>query len=296
MKSLICVAAGAALAFRACTPSASTAPSALHRLRCRRPRRGCFGVVAPSVAVGASRHRQLCSSSGRRRPQLALSAAQEQGYDAAENLTLNMLPGGPTVIPQAVGLAGEGPEFTISWVPKVLEAREQGSDDLAPHRPDLPWLRIVGVLGQVPSSSICANSPASKNRRVGLRQRVRGGRGRATNCGLTPGLSEGRWLNSGHPVSEGHPALPALPCSCSNVDVAEAINSSNRVEATNPETGAWHQLSILTLINYNDFRTVLQDAVRWAGMAGRGNEPRHRGPLCLWASLKWAGLYCRDNP
>ncbi|MEJ7695850.1 MAG: ABC transporter substrate-binding protein [Candidatus Limnocylindrales bacterium] len=34
------------------------------------------------------------------------------------------MPGGPDVIPQAAGSAADGPEFTISWVPKVLEARE----------------------------------------------------------------------------------------------------------------------------------------------------------------------------
>jgi ABC-type nitrate/sulfonate/bicarbonate transport system substrate-binding protein len=55
-------------------------------------------------------------------------AADKQGYFKAENLTVNFLPGGPDVIPQQVGSAADGPEFTISWVPKVLEAREGGSD------------------------------------------------------------------------------------------------------------------------------------------------------------------------
>ena len=55
-------------------------------------------------------------------------AAEKQGYFAAENLTVNILPGGPDVIPQVVGSAPDGPEFTISWVPKVLQARESGSD------------------------------------------------------------------------------------------------------------------------------------------------------------------------
>ena len=39
-----------------------------------------------------------------------------------------MLPGGGDVVPQQVGSAPDGPEFTIAWVPKVLEARESGSD------------------------------------------------------------------------------------------------------------------------------------------------------------------------
>ena len=51
-------------------------------------------------------------------------AAQEQGYYEAAGLKVTILDGGPDVIPQAVGSAADGPEFTISWVPKVLEARE----------------------------------------------------------------------------------------------------------------------------------------------------------------------------
>src|SRR4029078_7912419 len=55
-------------------------------------------------------------------------AAEQQGYYAEENLTVEMLPGGGDVVPQQVGSAADGPEFTIAWVPKVLEARESGSD------------------------------------------------------------------------------------------------------------------------------------------------------------------------
>ena len=55
-------------------------------------------------------------------------AADQQGYFEDENLDVEFVDGGPTVVPQQVGSAPDGPEFTISWVPKVLEARESGSD------------------------------------------------------------------------------------------------------------------------------------------------------------------------
>ena len=45
-------------------------------------------------------------------------AADKLGYYAAEGLTVDMLDGGPTVVPQQVGSAPDGPEFTISWVPE----------------------------------------------------------------------------------------------------------------------------------------------------------------------------------
>src|SRR5687768_1424248 len=51
-------------------------------------------------------------------------AAQELGYYEEEGLDVELVDGGPDVIPQQVGSAADGPEFTISWVPKVLQARE----------------------------------------------------------------------------------------------------------------------------------------------------------------------------
>jgi NitT/TauT family transport system substrate-binding protein len=55
-------------------------------------------------------------------------AAVEQGYYDDVALTVDILPGGGTIVPQQVGSAPDGPEFTIAWMPKVLEAREAGSD------------------------------------------------------------------------------------------------------------------------------------------------------------------------
>ena len=51
-------------------------------------------------------------------------AAVEQGFFEANGLAVTIIDGGPEVIPQQAGSAADGPEFTISWVPKVLEARE----------------------------------------------------------------------------------------------------------------------------------------------------------------------------
>ncbi|MGZ8481355.1 MAG: ABC transporter substrate-binding protein, partial [Candidatus Limnocylindria bacterium] len=55
-------------------------------------------------------------------------AAAELGFYEDEGLDVTILDGGPDVVPQQVGSSPDGPEFTISWVPKVLEAREAGSD------------------------------------------------------------------------------------------------------------------------------------------------------------------------
>ena len=47
---------------------------------------------------------------------------------------VEMLPGGGDVVPQQVGSASDGSEFTIARVPKVLEARESGSTLCRSHR------------------------------------------------------------------------------------------------------------------------------------------------------------------
>ncbi len=57
-------------------------------------------------------------------------AADREGYYAAEGLKVNMVSGGPNVLPHVVGSDPAGPEFTISWVPKVLEIRAKGQSDL----------------------------------------------------------------------------------------------------------------------------------------------------------------------
>src|SRR6185369_14224164 len=57
-------------------------------------------------------------------------AAREEGYYAAENLTVTLVDGGPNVANITVGCAPDGPEFTLGWVPKALVAVESGNCDL----------------------------------------------------------------------------------------------------------------------------------------------------------------------
>ena len=55
-------------------------------------------------------------------------AAKEQGYYDAAGIDLTIVDGSARLAPQTVGSAPNGPEFTLAWVPKVLQAREAGSD------------------------------------------------------------------------------------------------------------------------------------------------------------------------
>jgi NitT/TauT family transport system substrate-binding protein len=122
-RRFLALAATASFAFAACSGGgASTAPSS------------AASAAAPS-AVASTPASAGASAAALDEVRLQLQwaplaqfagyfAAQEQGYYEAAGLKVTILDGGPDVIPQAVGSAADGPEFTISWVPKVLEARE----------------------------------------------------------------------------------------------------------------------------------------------------------------------------
>src|SRR6185503_19364429 len=57
-------------------------------------------------------------------------AAIDQGYFESAGLEVILIEGGPEVAAEASGSARDGPEFTISWVPRVLAARAAGTSDL----------------------------------------------------------------------------------------------------------------------------------------------------------------------
>jgi len=296
VRSIFVLAVGAALAFSACSPAASTAPSA-----------------APSAAASASAAASEAASASPSAPAAAAAtvslqlqwapqaqfagyfAADKQGYYAAENLTVNMIPGGPNVIPQAVGSQPDGPEFTISWVPKVLQAREAGSDlvDIAQVFQRSGTLSVSWVGDKITDPCQFAG------KKVGVWDfgnefEVTAA---ATNCGLKPGLEAG-----GDPATQYEKVIQPFDMSLlltKQIGVAEAMiynEYAQVLEATNPETGALYQPSDLNVINYNDFRTaMLQDAIfaRESWLKDPANQDV--AVRFIRASLKgW--IYCRDNP
>jgi NitT/TauT family transport system substrate-binding protein len=53
--------------------------------------------------------------------------AQARGFYAAEGLDVEIVPGGPDIVPEAVVAAGDA-EVGITWLPSLLAQREQGAD------------------------------------------------------------------------------------------------------------------------------------------------------------------------
>ena len=268
------VAASAVLVLAACSaPGTSTAPT------------GDGGDGGDGGGEAASVQLQLQWA-----PQAQFAgyfAAVEQGFYADENLDVEILDGGPDVVPQQVGSDPNGPEFTISWVPKVLEARAGGSD----------LVNVAQVFQRSGTLSVAwadsgINSPADfADKRVGVWDF--GNEFEVTAAASAEGLEEGVDYEK---IIQPFDMTLLLT---DQIDVAEAMiynEYAQVLEAENPETGELYQPDDLTVIDYNEVGTaMLQDAIfaRAAWLAEDGNEDVTT--RFLRASFRgW--IYCRDNP
>src|SRR5258706_7959493 len=295
MRPVFAVAAAAAVVLGACNPAASAAPASQAPASVAASTAPSGGASpAPSTAAGAPATVKLQLQWVPQAQFAGYFAADKQGYFAAEGLTVQMVPGGPDVVPQAVGSQPDGPEFTISWVPKVLEAREGGSDlvDIA---------QIFQRSGTLSVSWKTTNITAPEGfagKKVGVwgfgnEFEVTAG---ALKAGLTPGLE-----NHGDPKTQFQKVIQPFDMTLllsKQIDVAEAMiynEYAQVLEATNPETGALYTPDELNVINWNDYRVaMLQDAIfaRKAWLDKEGN--REIAVRFVRASLKgW--IYCRDH-
>ena len=223
-------------------------------------------------------------------------AADAQGYYTAEGLEVEILRGGADVIPQVVGSDPAGPEFTISWVPKVLEVRANGQSDLV----DIAQIfqrsgtrSVSWAAGKGPGTPSTENitSPeqyAGKN--VGVWDY--GNEYEVTAAGLKFNLVQN--------VDYTKVIQPFNMDLLFNreVDVAEAMiynEYAQVLEATDPATNALYMPVDLNVIDYNQVGTaMLQDALfaRAAWLAEPGNEDI--AVRFLRASFRgW--IYCRDH-
>jgi NitT/TauT family transport system substrate-binding protein len=214
-------------------------------------------------------------------------AAQELGYYEDEGLEVEILDGGPDVVPQQVGSAEDGPEFTISWVPKVLEARASGSDlvNIA------QVFQRSGTLSVAWADSGITSPEDFADKRVGVWDF--GNEFEVTAAARAAGLEEGTDYEK---VIQPFDMLLFLS---EEIDVAEAMiynEYAQVLEAENPETGELYQPEDMNVIDYNEVGTaMLQDAIfaRAGWLAEEGNEDV--AERFLRASFRgW--IHCRDNP
>jgi NitT/TauT family transport system substrate-binding protein len=208
--------------------------------------------------------------------------------------------GGPDVAPQVVGSDPAGPEFAISWVPRVLAVRDPASDlksDLVNIGQILQRSGTLSVswapgAGPDPVSDSTIAAPADfAGKKVGVWDFGNDFEviSAATAAGLTQGEDYERVIQDFN--------MSALLNR--EIDVAEAMTYNEYaqvLETVNPKTGELYQPEDLTIIDYNEVGTaMLQDAIhaRAAWLAEEGNEDIATKFL-VGAFQGW--IYCRDNP
>ncbi len=215
-------------------------------------------------------------------------AAIEQGYYAAANLDVQWLTGGPAIAPQTTGSAPDGPEFTVAWQPKVLQAREAGSQ----------LVNIAQVFQRSGTLSVSwkdsdITTPADfRGKKVGvwdLGNEFEVTAGVAGAAGLVPGSDYTKVIQD----------FDMALLLSRQIDVAQAMiynEYAQLLEATNPQTGSLYQATDLNVINWNDEGSaMLQDAVyaRADWLARPGNE----GVATRFLKASFEGwIYCRDSP
>jgi NitT/TauT family transport system substrate-binding protein len=225
-------------------------------------------------------------------------AAVEQGFYEDVNLTVEILPGGGTIVPQEVGSQPDGPEFTIAWVPKVLQAREAGSDlvHLAQVFQRSATLSVAWADAGITEVSDWAGKrigawPFGNELEV------------LASASILADLTEGEDFTRVEQDFDMNELIAAQDgCAASDsdcVDVAEAMiynEWAQLLEATDPNTGELYQEDQFFVFNYNELGTaMLQDALfarqSWLD-EGNNEEVAMR---FLQASFRgW--MYCRDNP
>jgi NitT/TauT family transport system substrate-binding protein len=217
-------------------------------------------------------------------------AAKDLGFYEEAGLDVTMLDGGPTIAPQQVVAAPDGPELGEGWVPKVLVAREEGADlvNIA------QVFQRSGTL-EVSWADSGIESPEDwAGKRVGA-----WGFGNefevlaaARQAGLEPGVDFEQ-------VTQDFNMELLLN---REVDAAEAMiynEYAQVLEVANPETGELYQPEDLTVIDFNEVGTaMLQDHVMaresWLADETNGVSNEQIATCFLRASFEgW--MHCRDN-
>ncbi len=201
---------------------------------------------------------------------------------------MTLVEGGPDVAPDVAGSGPDGPEFTISWVPRVLVARAASTTDLV----DIgQFFHRSSTLTMAFRDQEVTEPVDFKGKKVGV---LPGGdRLEVTTAVAGAGLDVERDMQL---VDLGAGVDPLLTGA---VDVAEVTihdTYARVLEATDRRTGKPYEVTDFHVINLDDEGTaMLQDAVfaRASWLAGAGHEAIATAFLKA-AALGW--MYCRDHP
>jgi NitT/TauT family transport system substrate-binding protein len=212
-------------------------------------------------------------------------AAVEQGFYEEAGLDVEIVEGGPDIVPQDVLSAGDV-DYAISWVPKVLGSIEQGAAIT-----NVAQIFERSATTQISFKDAGITSPAQ------LAGKKVGSWGYGNEWELFAGMQK-----NGVDVKDITLIQQAFDMNgflAGDIDAAQAMTYNEYaqvLETENPATGELFTPEDLNVINWNDAGTaMLQDAI-WAN-SEKLTDPAYADQTTrlVKASIKgW--VYARDNP
>ncbi len=212
-------------------------------------------------------------------------AAAEKGYYKDEGLDVEIVEGGPDIVPQDVLSAGDV-DYAISWVPKVLGSIEKGAKIT-----DVAQIYERSGTTQISMKEKDITNPTQ------FAGRNVGSWGYGNEWELFAGMQKtGVNLNQIKLIQQAFDMNAFL---AGDIDVAQAMTYNEYaqvLESKNPRTGELYKPEELNVIDWNDVGTaMLQDAI-WAN-SDKLQDPAYAAQTTklIKASIRgW--IYARDNP
>jgi NitT/TauT family transport system substrate-binding protein len=217
-------------------------------------------------------------------------AAKDLGFYEDAGLDVTFLDGGPTIAPQQVVAAEDGPEFGEGWVPKVLVAREEGAD----------LVNIAQVFQRSGTLEVSwkdsgITEPADwAGKKVGAWGF--GNEFEVLAAARQAGLADTDYER----VTQDFNMELLLN---REIDAAEAMiynELAQLLETENPETGELYSLDDLDIIDFNEVGSaMLQDHImaRESWLAGdTDGTPNEDIAVCFLRASFEGWMHCRDNP
>jgi NitT/TauT family transport system substrate-binding protein len=213
-------------------------------------------------------------------------AAVDQGYYKALGLDVQLVEGGPDIIPQKVLADGQA-DFALSWVSKALQTREAGAD-----------IVDVGQMFQRSGTLQVSFKKQNITKAADFKGKKVGNWGFGNEYEIFAALSKNS-LDPSKDVTLVTQQFDMKGLLDGSIDAAEAMTYNEYaqvLEAKNPDTGKLYTPADLNVVSYNTEGVgMLQDAV-WADGKKLASDKDYQDTTTklLEGSAKgW--IYCRDN-
>jgi len=213
-------------------------------------------------------------------------AALDLGFYEDAGLDVTIIDGAVDIVP-AVVLDSGGADFAISWVPKVLQSREEGLN-----------LTDIAQVFQRSGTLQVALADSGISTVGDLEGKIVGNWGFGNEFELLAGLRS-NGLDPDSDVTLAQQTFDMLALLAGDIDAAQAMTYNEYaqvLETINPDTGELYQPEDMNVINWNDVGTaMLQDAI-WADADRLESDADYRATAVAFVEASLRGwIHCRDN-